>query len=282
MARNWYGSVVPEDAAPAPCEIDVSVARPARVHDYWLGGKDNFAAGRAAAKRVLKARPGIRANVRASRRFLARAVRFLAAGAGVQQFLDIGTGIPTTNTTHEVTQAVRPEARVTCVDNDPGRAGARAGPADRRRRPGHVRRRRPAGRRHDLVPGGRDAERQPAVAAMLIAVLRLIPVEDDPWRIVASFRDTVPSGRPPGAVPPVPRRGGRPVRQGGRPPRPARSGPGAPACRDELARFPDGVEIAGSGLVQMHRRRSKASDPVARSSGCAVVARNLDSLKCPM
>src|ERR1700722_1322279 len=121
MARNWYDSVVPEDAAPAPCEIDVSVAHPARVYDYWLGGKDNFAAGRAAAKRVLKARPGIRGNVRASRRFLARAVRFLAAEAeaGVQQFPGIGTVIPAANNTHEVTRAVRREARVTCVDNDP-------------------------------------------------------------------------------------------------------------------------------------------------------------------
>ena len=115
MARNWYDSVVPEDAAPAPCEIDVSVAHPARVYDYWLGGKDNFAADRAAAKRVLKARPGIRDNVRASRWFLTRAIRFLAAEAGVQQFLDIGTGIPAANSTHEVTQAVRPEARVTYV-----------------------------------------------------------------------------------------------------------------------------------------------------------------------
>ena len=117
MARNWYDSVVPEDAAPAPCEIDVSVAHPARVYDYWLGGQDNFAADRAAAKRVLKAKPGIRDNVRANRRFLTRAVRFLAAEAGVQQFLDIGTGIPAANNTHEVTQAVRPEARVTYVDN---------------------------------------------------------------------------------------------------------------------------------------------------------------------
>ena len=119
MARNWYDSVVPEDAAPAPCEIDVSVAHPARVYDYWLGGKDNFAADRAAAGRVLKAKPGIRDNVRANRRFLTRAVRFLAAEAGVQQFVDIGTGIPAANNTHEVTQAVRPEARVTYVDNDP-------------------------------------------------------------------------------------------------------------------------------------------------------------------
>lgn len=120
MARNWYDSVVPEDAAPAPCGIDVSVAHPARVHDYWPGGgKDNFAAGRAAARRVLKARPGIRGNVRASRRFLTRAVRFLAAGAGVQQFPGIGTGIPAADSTHGVTRAVRPEARVTCVDSDP-------------------------------------------------------------------------------------------------------------------------------------------------------------------
>jgi hypothetical protein len=119
MARNRYDSVVPEDAAPAPCGIDVSVARPARVHDYWLGGTDNFAAGRAAARRVLKARPGIRGNVRASRRFLARAVRFLAAGAGVRQFPGIGTGIPAADSTHGVTRAVRPEARVACVDNDP-------------------------------------------------------------------------------------------------------------------------------------------------------------------
>jgi hypothetical protein len=108
---------------------------------------------------------------------------------------------------------------------------------------------------------------------MLIAVLRLIPDEDDPWRIAASFMDAVLSGRPPGAVPPGPRGGGRPVRQGGRPLRPACSGPDAPAYRDELARFPDGVEIAGSGLAQMRQRRPEASDPVAPSSGYAVVAR---------
>ena len=134
--------------------------------------------------------------------------------------------------------------------------------------PGLVRQRSAGGR-----GTGRDAEVQPAVAAMLIAVLRLIPDGDDPWRIVASFMDAVPSGRPPGAVPPGPRRGGRPVRQGGLPLRPARSGPDAPAYRGELARFPGGVEIAGCGLVRMRQWRPEASDPVALSSGCAVVAR---------
>ena len=175
----------------------------------------------------------------------------------MQQFLDIGTGIPAANNTHEVTQAARPEARVTYVDNDPIVLAHARALLTSIARPDHVHRRRPAGRRHDLVPGGRDAELQPAVAAMLIAVLHLIPDEDDPWRIVASFIDAVPSGKPPGAVPPGPRRGGRPVRHGGLPLQPARSGPDASAYRDELARFLDGLEIAGPGLVQMHQWRPR-------------------------
>src|SRR5258705_9737436 len=92
--------------------IDTSVAHPARVYDYWLGGKDNFAADREAAERVLAATPGLRERVRANRAFLARAVRFLAGEAGIRQFLDIGTGIPSANNTHEVAQAVAPRARI--------------------------------------------------------------------------------------------------------------------------------------------------------------------------
>ena len=99
--------------------IDTSVAHSARVHDYWLGGKDNFAADRAAGDAVMAAYPGIVQSVRANRAFLARAVRFLAAEAGVTQFLDIGTGIPAANNTHEVAQAVTPAARVVYVDYDP-------------------------------------------------------------------------------------------------------------------------------------------------------------------
>src|ERR1700743_3331106 len=114
MARNWYDSVVPEDAAPSPREIDVSVAHPARGD-----AERPPRAHRAAAERVLEAKPQIRDNVRANRRFLAKAVRYLTAEAGIQQFLDIGTGIPTANNTHEVAQAVRPETRVVYVDDDP-------------------------------------------------------------------------------------------------------------------------------------------------------------------
>jgi len=100
-------------------DLDTSVAHPARVYDYWLGGKDNFAADRVAAERVLAAAPGLRFRVRANRAFLGRATRYLAAEAGIRQFLDIGTGIPTADNTHEVAQRAAPSSRVVYVDNDP-------------------------------------------------------------------------------------------------------------------------------------------------------------------
>jgi len=103
--------------------IDTSVAHSARVHDYWLGGKDNFAADREASERVLAVAPGLRFRVRANRAFLGRTTRYLAAEAGVRQFLDIGTGIPTGDNTHEVAQRAAPEARVVYVDNDRCKSG---------------------------------------------------------------------------------------------------------------------------------------------------------------
>jgi trans-aconitate methyltransferase len=100
-------------------DFDTSVPHIARVYDYWLGGKDNFAADRELGERTLEAYPNLVFSVRANRAFLARAVRFLAADMGIRQFLDIGTGIPTANNTHEVAQSVAPEARIVYVDNDP-------------------------------------------------------------------------------------------------------------------------------------------------------------------
>jgi S-adenosyl methyltransferase len=99
--------------------FDTSVAHSARVHDYWLGGKDNYAADRAAGDAVRAAYPGIVKSVRANRAFLARVVRFLAGEAGIRQFLDIGTGIPAANNTHEVAQSVATDCRVVYVDYDP-------------------------------------------------------------------------------------------------------------------------------------------------------------------
>jgi S-adenosyl methyltransferase len=103
--------------------VDTSVAHSARVHDYWLGGKDNFAADRAAGDAVLDAYPGIVMSVRANRAFLARAVRFLTEEAGIRQFLDIGTGIPASNNTHEVAQHAAPQCRVVYVDYDRCKSG---------------------------------------------------------------------------------------------------------------------------------------------------------------
>jgi len=100
-------------------ELDTSVPQSARVWNYWLGGKDYFPVDAAVGEQFRAVFPGIVDVTRTSRRFLARAVWYLAAEAGIRQFLDIGTGLPTANNTHEVAQRVAPEARIVYVDNDP-------------------------------------------------------------------------------------------------------------------------------------------------------------------
>jgi len=102
-----------------PQDINTDVAHPARVYDYWLGGKDNFPADRALAEHIMEAIPTMRTMAAANRAFLSRAVRYLVEEAGIRQFLDIGTGIPTSPNVHEVAQAVTPDSRVVYVDNDP-------------------------------------------------------------------------------------------------------------------------------------------------------------------
>ena len=105
--------------ASVPPQLDTSEAHSARVWNYLLGGKDNFAADRATGDLILTLFPGIAHIARVQRRFLARAVRYLAAEAGITQFLDIGTGLPTANNTHQVAQQVAPQSRIVYVDNDP-------------------------------------------------------------------------------------------------------------------------------------------------------------------
>jgi hypothetical protein len=102
----------------APLPFDTSTAHQARMYDYVLGGKDNYAADRAAAEEWAKVDPGIVFTARANRAFLGRVVRCLTAEAGIRQFLDIGTGIPTAGNTHQVAQSVAPETRVVYVDYD--------------------------------------------------------------------------------------------------------------------------------------------------------------------
>lgn len=99
--------------------LNTAVAHPARRYNYWLGGKDNFAADRESGDLLAKSYPAARIAARANRAFLQRAVRFLADTAGIRQFLDIGTGLPTADNTHEVAQRIAPDSRVVYVDNDP-------------------------------------------------------------------------------------------------------------------------------------------------------------------
>jgi len=111
---------VTNDVSPAPPpEIDTSVPHSARIWNYWLGGKDNYPVDREAGDQYREAFPQVVDVARASRAFLTRAVRWLAGEAGVRQFLDIGTGLPAADNTHEVAQQVAPESRVVYVDNDP-------------------------------------------------------------------------------------------------------------------------------------------------------------------
>jgi hypothetical protein len=175
--------------------FDTGVAHVARVYDYWLGGKDNFAADRAAGEQAIAAYPDIVFSVRANRAFLARTVRFLAGEAGVRQFLDIGTGIPAANNTHEVAQSVAPEARVVYVDNDPvvlahARAllvGGSSGltsyiDADLR----------DTGKILDAAAQTLDFSRP--VAIMLMAILQHIDDTDDPCGIVATLLSAAAPG----------------------------------------------------------------------------------------
>ncbi|HLQ57779.1 MAG TPA: SAM-dependent methyltransferase [Streptosporangiaceae bacterium] len=184
-----------DPADEGPVQLDTSVAHMARVYDYWLGGKDNFAADRAAAEQAIAANPGILRDVRANRAFLARAVRYLAAERGIRQFLDIGTGIPTANNTHEVAQSVAPECRVVYVDNDPvvlthARALLTSAPegatayidADLR------------DTRRILERAAQTLDFSRPVAVTLLAILHLIPDEDDPRGIVATLMAATASG----------------------------------------------------------------------------------------
>ena len=116
-AENWNWAAS-DGSTPPSVDLRTDIPHPARMYDYYLGGKDNFPADRAAAAQVVKLLPSAPAGSRANRRFLGRAVRHVA-DLGIRQFLDIGTGIPASNNTHEVAQAAAPDARVVYVDNDP-------------------------------------------------------------------------------------------------------------------------------------------------------------------
>jgi hypothetical protein len=185
-----------DDDTPPPAELHPDVPHPARMYDYYLGGKDNFPADREAAEKVLALGPMVRMSARANRAFLQRAVRQLA-GRGVRRFIDIGTGIPTVGNTHEVAQQVHPDAQVAYLDNDPivlvhSRALLSS------RAPGSTTvvqadLREPAAILADPTVRQLLLAGEP-VALLLFAVLHFIDEADDPYRIVRTLVDALPPG----------------------------------------------------------------------------------------
>jgi hypothetical protein len=177
--------------------LDTGVAHPARRYNYWLGGKDNFAADRESGDLLAKSYPAARIAARANRAFLQRAVRYLAGEVGIRQFLDIGTGLPTADNTHEVAQRIRPDSRVVYVDNDPmvmTHARALLGST-------------PQGRTRYLEEDLRNPERilshpdlvetidlDRPVALMLVAIAHFLPDQEAARGLVRTLLDALPSG----------------------------------------------------------------------------------------
>ncbi|HET9081920.1 MAG TPA: SAM-dependent methyltransferase [Trebonia sp.] len=184
------------DDLPVP-DVDTGRPHPARMYDYCIGGKNHFAADRAVADAVLANWPAARIGLRENRRFLGRAVRYLAEEAGIRQFLDIGSGLPTTTNVHEIAQTIDPSCRVVYVDNDPMvLVHARALLTSR-----------PEGRTAYIqadLKSPADILAAPAVqsvldfsqpvALMLIAVLHFLGEEDKPEAVLSALLDALPSG----------------------------------------------------------------------------------------
>ena len=178
-----------------PPDIDISVAHVARVYDYWLGGKTNFASDRIAAQAAARVAPHVVEGVRGNRSFLARAVRYLVGQAGIRQFLDIGTGLPTADNTHQVAQREAPDSRIVYVDNDPivllhAQAllkSTRQGACDFIQADLHD---------PDAILAGaaRTLDFGQPVALMLLAILQFIPDEQDPVGLVARLVAGLPPG----------------------------------------------------------------------------------------
>lgn len=179
----------------APSQIDTSRPHPARMYDYYLGGKDNYLVDREAAAAVLRALPEARDIARENRAFLQRVVRFLVGEAGIRQIIDVGTGIPTAGNVHEVAHQMDPGVRVAYVDNDPivhvhanalltGEGNTSIVLADLRDPVGIL--------DHPKVRELIDFS-EPA-AVLLIAIMHFITDAEGPGRIVATFRDALAPG----------------------------------------------------------------------------------------
>jgi S-adenosyl methyltransferase len=243
--------------------IDSSVAHPARRYDYWLGGKDNFAADRESGDAIAEKFPAIRTAVVENRRFLRRAVTYLSREAGIRQFLDIGTGLPTASNTHEVVQSIAPDSRIVYVDNDPlvlvhARALLTSDPAGATAYVDADLRATDNILADPTLRAVIDLNRP--VALMLLAILHFLPESDDPYAIVRHLTESLPSGSflvvshatsdylPPGLVSDISS---------------GRHGQGRLRTEAEIARFFDGLGLVEPGLVPVAEWRA-ADEPQPR------------------
>jgi hypothetical protein len=276
MTEGSGATDLAQDDEAAMRDFDISVPHIARMYDYWLGGKDHFAADRAAAQQAAATDPRLLDGVRGNRAFLTRSVRFLAAEAGIRQFLDIGTGIPSANNTHEVAQATAPGSRVVYVDNDPivlaharalltGAGGVTAYVDADARNPSEI-----------LEAAGTTLDFSEPVALMLIGLLHCIPDDNDPWAIVRTLIDAIPAGSYLAISHPshdfyadLSRKMVADLNSAMKEPLTFRS-------RDDVLRFFDGVTLIEPGLVRIPDwRPDREQDRANPAAGWGGVARKL-------
>jgi hypothetical protein len=264
------------DTSSAPSDeqlpkFDPTVPHSARIWNYWLGGKDNFAADREVGDYMLSLMPDLVESARADRAFLGRAVRHLVAEQGIRQFLDIGTGLPTASNTHEVAQAAAPECRIVYVDNDPmvlahARALLTSTPegatdyidADVRDTD------------DILLAAGRTLDFSQPVALMLLGILNFIMDDDEARAIVHRLLDAVPSGSYLVIAHPTNEVHGDVMEEAVRSWNENGSFQLTLRGREALARFFDGLDLLDPGVVSCSRWRPDADTDLEVAQFCAV------------
>jgi len=256
-----------------PPEIDTSVAHSARVWNYFLGGKDYFPADQQAAEMALELMPSLVEAARADRGFLARAVRYLAGEAGIRQFLDIGTGLPTANNTHEVAQRVAPESRIVYVDNDPlvlvhARALLTSSPQ------GATSYIEADVRDPDKILDGAAAtlDFEEPIALMLLGIVNFIVDDQQAHAIVERLLGALPAGSYLAVTHPTTEVHGEEVEEAMRQWNQSGAAPIRARSHQELARFFDGLELLEPGVVSSSQWRPDPANgkPVEVAEYCAV------------
>jgi hypothetical protein len=251
-----------EESPLAQTAANPNIANPARVYDALLGGKDNYAADRVVADKLAAAKPALRPNVRANRAYLGRVVRYLATEAGIRQFLDLGTGLPSLDNTHEVAQRAAAESRIVYVDNDPvvlahARAllvsgtheGATAYLQADIREPATI-----------LEQASATLDFSKPVAVMLLGVLYMIPDADRPYETVDDYVNALVPGSYLAISHPASDVDAEAAAEAARQYDASLPTTQTNRNRAEVTKFFDGLELLPPGVVQLNQWRPDPSD----------------------